>query len=494
MQKKIINGLFLLVLWVPVLAVLRSPQLWPAVKAVGNDSSEWDHQRDALRRSTPLWNGAVEVYSALLFRLGTTNARAIGIVGRDGWVFLGDLFNRNMDQALGRRVYDANEVTLWINSRKAQQLWLERRGIKMLYVVAPAKWSIYPDRLPSWMPSHTGKHTLDLLLAVKDGPAMIDLRPALKAARQDVDTYSPLNSHWTDYGALVAWRNIARRLGEMDPRLANLHSPLATGATVVDQGSEFAAMVSLPEANRWTVPILDVPLPNFEIVNADGATTSTPGGAHTSLAQMPRVTRSDKAGNTLHALVLRDSMGDAISPYVQAAFGEVVQIGHHIEDPKLAPNVPALVDRYKPDVVIYVMTERYLDILPNDLDSWLAANAYDESPVSYRDWSVNGAKGDLRLDGDPLPGAATSLYWPSGDNAAHVLRISTNASAPGKLQIQFYAEGGLHVIERTYAAGPNELYYALPAGVVNSRVSLYRPADAGTATTDAISLRRVQTE
>lgn len=490
-MKRAINGLFLISLCVPVIAVMRSPQLRPAVRSVIENPAEWDHQRDALRRTTPLWNKAVEGYSQILYKLGATNMKDIGVVGEHGWVFLGDSFDHNLSQALGRRVYSQQEVQRWTETLQEQQAWLSRRGIPMLFVVAPAKWSIYPDRLPAWTKGHIGTHSFDLLLGASRQLPLIDLRPVLRAERTIADTYSPLNSHWTDYGALVAWRQIAVRLGQLSPKLTNLYVPPVNGAVTVDYGSEFAGMISLPEPNRWTLPKLEEPLPDYKIVGVDGKETVVPGSTHTGLLDLPRTTETPSVKNQVRALVLRDSMGDSLSLYLQAAFHETLQIDHHMNNPDLAPNVSALVDSYKPDVLIYVMTERYLDRVPGDLELWQAANSYDAAAGQPTgEWIPQSPKDSVvRIEGDPLLNSAVSLYWPVHDSRAHVVRFDLHAEWSGQLQLQFYADGQLHVLGEQYAAGKNQLYFNLPAHVDGARVTVVRGPGSAAASLKRVGLR-----
>lgn len=481
-MKRVISGLFLLALCVPFLAVLRSPQLRKSTQAVVANPSEWDHARDALRRTTPLWNKAVEIYSQVLYELGTTSNTGIGVVGTHGWVFLGDSFDHNMSQALGRRVYNAEEIRRWSETLKQEQEWLNRRGIPLLFVVAPAKWAIYPDRLPMWAQRRIGVHSFDLLLRSPLHLPLIDLRPVLRASRATADTYSPLNSHWTDYGAWVAWKAIAARLGTMSPALAGLYVPAVNGAVANTYGSEFASMISLPEKNHWTLPRLEKPLPDFEIVAPDGSVKTVSGWTHTGLLDLPRETRTPSVRNHIRALVLRDSMGDSLSPYLQSAFSETIQVNHDITVPDLAPNVPALVEDRKPNVVLYVMTERYLDKVPGGLDLWKAANDFDLSSArSVGAWKPGDAETQgVRVVGAPSLDTPVSLYWPA-DARAHVVRIDLVAKWSGQLQIQLYAKGKPVVLGEQYVVGDNLLYFNLPPNVDGSRVTVVRGAGSAAA-------------
>lgn len=489
-MKRVINGLFLLVLCLPFVAVLFSPQLRKSVQSVVANPAEWDHARDALRRTTPLWNKAVEMYSQVLYELGTTSNTDIGVVGTHGWVFLGDSFDHNLSQALGRRVYSAAEVRRWSETLKLEQEWLNRRGIPLLFIVAPAKWAIYPDRLPVWAQHRIGVHSFDLLLQSPLHLPLVDLRPVLREARRTADTYSPLNSHWTDYGAWVAWKQIAARLGSVDSRFTDLYIPAANGAAANEYGSEFASMISLPERNHWTLPRLEQPLPSYEIVAPGGSITTVPGSTDTGLLDLPRTTRTPSVKNDIRALVLRDSMGDSLSPYLQSAFSETVQVNHSLNVPDLAPNVPALVENTKPDVVLYVMAERYLDRVPGGLALWRSANDFDLSaswPVG--EWKPGDpATQGVRVEGVPSLDTQISLYWPE-DARAHVVRIDLDAKWSGQLQIQLYAGGKPMVLGEQYVVGNNLLYFDLPPNVDGSRVTVVRGAGSAAASLRGVTVR-----
>jgi len=491
--KRTINGLFLLALCVPVIAVMRSSQLRPAVRAVVENPSDWDHQRDALRRSTPLWNKAVEGYSALLFELGSTNAKDIGIVGRDKWMFLGDGFDENVSQALGWRAFSQEEIGRWRDVMLEQQRWFARRNIPMLFVVAPAKWSIYPEKLPAWTDGRVKEHGYDQLLQSADGLPLIDLRPALKAGKATADTYSPLNSHWTDYGALVGWKGVASRLEQLGPIFANLYVPSYKGVNAVNYGSEFAGLMSLPAENRWTVPEFDRALPDFQGVGADGKTVQFTGYTHTGLLDLPRQTLTPSARNDVRALVLRDSMGDSLSLYLQAAFHATFQVDHHINTPGLAPNVPALSDSFKPNLLLYVMTERYLDHVPGQdvVDFWRSANAFD-SGSDTGGWKVGDPPGGIvRIEGDPSLQQAVSLYWAISDSGSHVVRIDMDAQWSGQLQLQFYAGGQLGIRAAQYAPGSNQLFFTLPADVDGARVTVVRSTGSASAMLKEVHLKKI---
>ena len=150
-QKRILYVMFLVALWVPLVAVSLSPRFPGVAKNLLSRKADWDVEKETLRRSTPVWNGAVSLYNTLAYRIGASGNRAIAVVGEDGWVYLGDIFNRNFSQAIGRRTLSTSEVEGWSSALRGQASYLQESGIGFVVVVAPAKWSVYRDKLPRWV-------------------------------------------------------------------------------------------------------------------------------------------------------------------------------------------------------------------------------------------------------------------------------------------------------------------------------------------------------
>ena len=363
---RLLFPLFLATLWLPLIAVFASPQFLPFLRAVRHDPQSFEAERNRLRQATPLWNEAVAGYNDALYTLGVSGRPGVAEAGRDGWLFLGDIFSNNFSQALGRRVLDDAEVARWVAVLAQQQKSLAARGIPFAFVVAPAKWSIYPEYLPAWTDDVHPVHSLDRLVAAAGALPLIDLRAAQRAAKAQAATYSALDSHWTDYGAWVAWKQIAADLNRTNAALPPLHVPALHGVATVDGPGEFEGMLGIAARNRVTKIELEQPLSGYFVVAADGSTRPMPGGSRTDLLDLPRTTRNDAASNRLRVLILRDSTGNALSPFLQDAFYTTYQFDHSLAFPNRRPNVAALVEQLHPDLVLWIMTERYLNERPGD--------------------------------------------------------------------------------------------------------------------------------
>jgi len=452
--RRLVYFAFLAAIWAPIVAVLCSPQLRTFAARVSHDPSSFETERNRLRMATPLWNRAVAFYNDSLYALGVSGRPGAALVGRGGWVFLGDLFDNNIAQALGRRVLDDREVAEWTGTFEAETHWLARRNIASAIVIAPAKWSIYPDRLPWWTQGTARVHSLDRVLAAGKSLPLIDVRDALREARNHADTYSALNSHWTDYGAWVAWTRIAAEL----PRYVPLPAPnlrALKSVYVSDEQNEFAGMLNLDATNEWTKYELATPLSDALVVHADGSTAPLPGGARTDLLDLPRTTRNDHAPNRSRVLVLRDSSANSLSPFLQDSYFMTHQVDHRLGQPGTWPNLAGLVEEFRPDIVLWVVTERYLNGPAGNADYWRAATAFDcadEKPLDA--WSGDAARMQRSDDG-----SEDRLALRDGIDRSAVIRIGVEGDADGELSVKNGDAATIEPARINFSKGRNELFF-----------------------------------
>ena len=283
------------------------------------------------------------------------------VTGEDGWVFWGDVQAQNFSQALGRRLLSEAEVAGWTSYLSAVRDALGQRGIPFVVVIAPAKWSIYPQELPSWGQSIRGSGPLDQLMAAAGELPVVDLRATELAAAQQQAVFSRVNSHWTEYGAYVGWKQIAGCLNDLYPTLG-LRMPVPISGVRVEQANnEFAPFgVPDPAAPDWAVPEYADPLSAVRVTDASGVTTEVAGDQPTDMSQLPVTTHTDQPQTDKTALLLRDSFGNALSIPVQQAFATTWQVRHNVDTPGSVPDIAALADEYHPDVVILEIAQRHL--------------------------------------------------------------------------------------------------------------------------------------
>jgi hypothetical protein len=309
------------------------------------------------------WVGARRKLSERAFQARIKQEKPGYVKGRDGWKFFTDYQSDNFSQALGRITQNAKRRKGWASWIAKSERIVERAGGRYHVVVAPANWELYPQKLPLWAQKLRGTTSLQKLMAEHPDLPWIDPRAALRKAAKQNATYEPLDSHWTPYGGYVAWQAITKCLRASDEALKAVAAPAITGVGIMANSNEFAADGVKPGKPRRTYPIYAAPHPETTMTHLpDGAPIANSPDHVTDTIQAPLKTSTPGAqapGTTL--LTLRDSTGNALSPLWSTSFGTTVQYGHGINQQGLVPpDLAALVATYQPDVVLFVITERFL--------------------------------------------------------------------------------------------------------------------------------------
>jgi len=160
----------------------------------------------------------IEKANLLRSRLGD-RILPISLVGKDGWVdYTGD---GNIDDFQNLKPFEHKKDLF--KKLKNLNRFLKSEGITFLIVVAPNKATIYPDKLPDQIKSLPTPSRLDQFITYFQDhhlPIVVDLRPALRTARNGQDMYFPENNtHWNGYGAFVAYTTIIDALRPSFPEL-----------------------------------------------------------------------------------------------------------------------------------------------------------------------------------------------------------------------------------------------------------------------------------
>jgi hypothetical protein len=90
-----------------------------------------------------------------------------------------------------------------------------------MIVVAPNKANVYPEFIPSRFNRARNQTKLDQMVQAltEAGLDIVDLRPAVIAAKATGLSYYRTDSHWTPYGAFYAYLEVAQRLKRYFPSL-----------------------------------------------------------------------------------------------------------------------------------------------------------------------------------------------------------------------------------------------------------------------------------
>ena len=267
--------------------------------------------------------------------------------GRDGFLFMADDNNNVIAQHRGLLRLDDEQLEGWRAVLESRTEMLARHGAKHIVLVAPNNHSVYPEKLPAEIEAATERpvHQLMAHLERSDSPVRI-IYPLdeLVAAKPERLVCSQVDSHWTDYGAFLAFT-----------RLMN----------------EAQAVVPTREVNRDDVLFIDI------TVNGDLGEKLEPKREATQAFGRLRyrsarliydncvegtgalaVTECDPAPPTT-CLLLGDSYSYFIVRYLSECWRRLV-FAH-------APTLDgALVDTVRPELAITVIAERFLIVVPDD--------------------------------------------------------------------------------------------------------------------------------
>lgn len=277
------------------------------------------------------------------------------LVGTDGWLFFSGA--QMVDHARGAMQFSAVELENWRKLLEHRRDWLAARGIKYLFVVAPDKQSIYPEFLPVWLrPLVKDSHTkLDQFIAHMHAHStveILDVRPALLAAKHLAPLYQMTDSHWNEIGAFVACEALVRALAEK--QLSGLE-PVSledfNRTNLVAPGGDLMRYlgVSLTESNTFSF----TPKPGLPALEV-----FIPTGEHTQDTSYAK--NSQGHGR---AIIFHDSFGRYWVPFLGYQFSEVNFYWKRFLD-------PVEIERQKPVVVINEMVERGFNVAdPNALSA-----------------------------------------------------------------------------------------------------------------------------
>ncbi len=284
------------------------------------------------------------------------------IVGPNGWIFWNDYVEQYASQAVGRANLTTGQVQRWIDYYSSIEEALATKDIEFYIVVTPSTSSIYPEELPEWMQPLRGSTMMDQFMSKAVDLPIIDLRQPLVDAKDDSEfhSFSWSNSHWTEYGGYLGWTQIAACVNAMHPDDAPLQVPAISSVKITGDFNEWASYGVDSPGVDWAVPVFTDPLAQVEVTGADGVAAVVPGESMTDASVLPVTTEVATSWTNKSALIVRDSMGGALSPYWQQAYSPTWQEWHEYGTFDVFPDYRGLVDTYSPDVVILQLAERHL--------------------------------------------------------------------------------------------------------------------------------------
>jgi hypothetical protein len=279
------------------------------------------------------------------------------IKGVDNWYFFTG--NDMLEDFTGRNLLSDEDLDEWVQSYREKKKWLEGKGIRYLFVVAPNKMSIYSKFVGDPWVDNQGLGRLTQIsrqLSDSDKSTLLDLTPSLRNMNHLDTLYFKSDTHWTPYGAFLAYQVIAEKIESMLPdirfkrdfkmtpvleRRCEMKNDNCGGLT--DMLLDYESFdESYRKAEKYPKCAKRQPF-NFKLSNLRSGHKEF--YFHTTCEE-----------GTLKAVVFRDSFFSDLEPYLSENFKEVIYLWKDYDQ----SNIEELLSTFKPDIIIEEKVERIL--------------------------------------------------------------------------------------------------------------------------------------
>jgi len=280
---------------------------------------------------------------------------AEAMIGRDGWLYFLGEDGKSLDRDYrGVAPYPPDEPRQVAAELKRRHDFLAALGIVYVVMIVPDKATIYPEHLPRWVAKVEPQTRLDRLyaaLALYPEVTVLDLRPALIAAKARERNYFKTDSHWNLVGATIGYEALSAALRAKLPAFPAVQAPRPPYVPGVDfYSGDLAIMIGLQRVFRED----DIAPLGKVLADSSQRCAQLADGPFAASSPQPTVETQvyvcDRPALPT-ALVYRDSMAISLIPLLSENFRRVI----YVSDRRLDR---ALVEREKPDVVIEELVER----------------------------------------------------------------------------------------------------------------------------------------
>jgi hypothetical protein len=326
---------------------------WDGVVKYMSDVEQWFNDNFGLR------NELVKLNSLAYRCLNTSQNRDKYLIGKNGFLFKGNLSNNVVSISTGSTIYGTEELEEYYQYLEGIARYFKSRDIPLYMAIPPNKHTIYSEYLPDFLKMK--KPTMyDQILAYEGNPLqIIDLRePLLEAKKKYGDLlYYKSDSHWSKLGAYIGYTCIMKEI-EKDFPMLNTLELIKYDVSENTMGGDLAYNANLMNwVEDFSVDLtFDKPLDSLTVFHPAGAVYRTGPDEMIDLLQNAVVKNDEKP---LKLLYMRDSFGKNLGYFMHHTFGTVVHLYILSDDTE---NIDEYIEKYDPDIVLFEFVERYLSL------------------------------------------------------------------------------------------------------------------------------------
>ncbi|MBR1606061.1 MAG: hypothetical protein IJ660_08180 [Alphaproteobacteria bacterium] len=273
--------------------------------------------------------------------------------GQNGWMFYDSIKVNNGNTLLdyyGSVFFDNDELTKMKQGLEAEKTFFEGYGGKYMIVVVPNKENMYteymPERMQKIRQSEVSRSDAGIIWLQQNSQLnVLNLKPFLLAEKENFKypLYYQKDTHWNAIGAYIGYQKIAEELkktgihADLQPLTSEMISPsglVGQDMHPTDKDMSYAIDYQSQKTYRKT----DV-IPNKVIIY-----------------------ENDNPVHKETLLIAGDSFAGGMLPYFAKVYRRVVNVPAGVKDLGFYEDV---LKKYKPDITIHELVERYFCRLVN---------------------------------------------------------------------------------------------------------------------------------
>ncbi|EPP6257997.1 alginate O-acetyltransferase AlgX-related protein [Cronobacter sakazakii] len=299
----------------------------------------------------------------MFYSIGVSISPDNSIIGKDGWLYLGDAYANTMTEARGMRKANPDMVLHLQAVRKSwDQFARENDSAGYFVSIAPNKQSVVKEKLPDWAAIGGGSNNINLMFSssLKDDTA-IDLSPQLKMHSHKESLYYKTDTHWNYLGAWYGFKELCESISRKH-QINCLSDNDVSFSEKERQAGDLSRFLRISEFLNDKDQVVSFRYKSDVMVKGWDGVLIRKSDLNDVIYEMntPLHTTSSNAKNKLKVLWLRDSFGISMYPYFNATFSDVMQ-RHYDYYKKNPAALKELVRSYHPDLIIVTAVERNYD-------------------------------------------------------------------------------------------------------------------------------------
>ena len=282
--------------------------------------------------------------------------------GHNGRLYIHNDSNRILSQHLGEILLSPKDILKWRRTIEMRTAYSALNHAKYYILFAPDTHAIYPEDLNELRNNTSTRPILQLLDNIQQHTNVCYPLEQMKNARSIGEVSQKVDSHWSAFGAYIAYVELMKLLPNSLTLLTERDIRLEERMTEGDLGNKFNPPKIGRNTECFVVNPKSVKVWHNNVTNR----------GHMSIWK-------NKDRNKPTCLLFTDSYGWKIQRFIAESFSNLIIIHSPLFE------LDAF-EKYKPDYVISLMAERFLTSIPNDLIDKTALSIAQEKDNSIIDY------------------------------------------------------------------------------------------------------------